>query len=48
MRNVLKSEADFVVLGGDFNADPIVNAKESTLKDINDFMVNAIEEYFKK
>jgi len=48
MRNVLKSEADFVVLGGDFNADPIVNAKESTLKDINDSMVNSIEEYVKK
>jgi len=48
MRNVLKSDADFVVLGGDFNSDPIVNEKETTLKVIEDFMVNAIEEYFKE
>lgn len=45
---IQQSEADFVILGGDFNADPEVNSEETTLKDINDVMVSAVEEFFKK
>ena len=45
---VEKSQADFIILGGDFNADPEVNSHETTLKDINDVMVSAVEEFFKK
>jgi len=45
---IQQSEADFVILGGDFNADPEVNSQETTLKDINDVMVSAVEEFFKK
>ena len=40
------SDADFVILGGDFNADPHVNANETTLGDIKSIMVNSIEEFF--
>lgn len=45
---VKKSEADFVILGGDFNSDPVVNKEETTLSDIEEVMVSAIEEFFKK
>ena len=45
---VKQSDADFVILGGDFNSDPVVNSHETTLKDINDVMVSAVEEFFKK
>lgn len=45
---IKESNADFIILGGDFNADPTVNAKETTLPDINKVMVSAIEEFFKK
>jgi len=41
-----ESDADFVVLGGDFNADPVVNANETTIQDVKNLMVNSIEEYF--
>jgi len=40
------SDADFVILGGDFNVDPHVNANETTLGDIKSIMVNSIEEFF--
>ena len=43
---VEKSDADFVILGGDFNADPKANANETTIGDIKDVMVNSIEEFF--
>ena len=42
------SKADFVILGGDFNSDPVVNKNETTLKDINDIMVSSISEIFLK
>jgi len=45
---VKKSDADFVVLGGDFNIDPKVNANETTYHDIKEIMTNSIEEFFKK
>ena len=45
---IQQSDADFVILGGDFNADPEVNSHETTLKDINDIMISAVEEFFKK
>lgn len=45
---IQKSDADFVILGGDFNADPVVNKDETTLSDIQEVMVSAIEEFFKK
>jgi len=45
---IKKSEADFVILGGDFNADPVVNKEETTLKDINNLMVSSIEEISQK
>ena len=41
-----RSDADFIILGGDFNADPKANANETTLADINRIMKNSIEEYF--
>jgi len=44
---VEKSDADFVVLGGDFNVDPKVNANETTLADIENIMVNSIDDFFK-
>eukprot|EP00092_Neocalanus_flemingeri_P026367 GFUD01028583.1.p1 GENE.GFUD01028583.1~~GFUD01028583.1.p1 ORF type:complete len:338 (-),score=73.61 GFUD01028583.1:163-1176(-) len=44
---VENSDADFVVLGGDFNVDPKVNANETTLPDIQNIMVNSIEDFFK-
>jgi len=44
---VEKSDADFVILGGDFNVDPKINANETTLHDIQNIMVNSIEEFFK-
>jgi len=43
-----RSEADFIILGGDFNADPVVNKDETTLNDINDLMVSSINEFFHK
>ena len=46
MQIVEKSDADFVVLGGDFNVDPKVNANETTLGDIKNIMVNSIEDFF--
>jgi len=42
------SKADFVILGGDFNSDPVVNKDETTLKDITDIMVSSINEIFLK
>ena len=42
------SNADFVILGGDFNCDPVENQDETTLKDITDIMVSSIEEIFPK
>ena len=48
VEDIKKSEADFVVLGGDFNADPVVNGHETTLKDIKDVMVSSVEEFFQK
>jgi len=45
---VKKSSADFVILGGDFNSDPVVNKNETTLKDITDIMVSSINEIFQK
>ena len=45
---VEKSDADFVVLGGDFNVDPKINANETTLADIQNIMVNSIDDFFKK
>jgi len=45
---VKKSDADFVILGGDFNADPVVNKEETTLKDINDLMTSSVNEIFNK
>jgi len=44
---VQKSDADFIVLGGDFNVDPKVNAHETTYHDIKKIMTNSIEEFFK-
>ena len=34
-----KSDADFIVLGGDFNSDPVVNSHETTLTDIKQVIV---------
>jgi len=48
VETIKKSEADFVILGGDFNADPVVNKEETTLKDINDLMVSSVNEVFNK
>ena len=45
---VKESKADFVILGGDFNSDPVVNKNETTLKDITDIMVSSINEIFQK
>jgi len=45
---VNKSDADFVVLGGDFNVDPKVNANETSYHDIRHTMTNSIEEFFHK
>ena len=45
---VKQSQADFVILGGDFNSDPVVNKNETTLKDITDIMVSSINEIFLK
>jgi len=45
---VKESQADFVILGGDFNSDPVVNKNETTLKDITDIMVSSISEIFLK
>ena len=43
-----ESKADFVILGGDFNSDPVVNQNETTLSDIKSIMVSSIEEKFPK
>lgn len=43
-----KSDADFIILGGDFNVDPKVNANETTYEDIKKIMTNSIEDFFKK
>ena len=45
---IKKSRADFVILGGDFNSDPVVNKEETTLKDITEIMVSSINEIFLK
>jgi len=45
---VSKSDADFVLLGGDFNVDPKVNANETTYQDVKNIMTNSIEEFFHK
>ena len=45
---IKESKADFVILGGDFNADPVVNKNETTLKDITDIMVSSVNETFPK
>ena len=45
---VKESQADFVILGGDFNSDPVVNKNETTLTDITDIMVSSISEIFLK
>ena len=42
------SKADFVILGGDFNSDPVVNKNETTLTDITDYMRSSIDEIFLK
>ena len=39
VEEVKKSDADFIVLGGDFNSDPVVNSHETTLTDIKQVMV---------
>jgi len=44
---VNKSDADFMILGGDFNVDPKVNANETTYHDVSSLMVNSMEEFFK-
>jgi len=44
---VNKSDADFVVLGGDFNVDPKVNGNETTYHDVRALMKNSMEEFFK-
>jgi len=41
------SDADFVILGGDFNADPKRNGNETTITDIQEIMVNSINEFFR-
>jgi len=41
------SDADFVILGGDFNVDPKVNANETSYQDVKDLMTNSMEEFFK-
>merc|ERR1719402_181101 len=43
--HVQKSDADFVILGGDFNVDP--RMEETSYKNIEKVMVNSIEEFFK-
>jgi endonuclease/exonuclease/phosphatase family metal-dependent hydrolase len=43
---VQRSDADFVILGGDFNVDP--RMKESSFLDIEQIMINSIDEFFKK
>lgn len=48
VRFVESSDADFIIVGGDFNVDPKVNAHESTYHDIKHIMTNSIEEFFKK
>jgi len=45
---VNKSDADFVLLGGDFNVDPKVNANETSYQDVKNIMTNSIEEFFHK
>lgn len=37
-----------MILGGDFNADPVVNKEETTLRDINDLMTSSVNEIFRK
>jgi len=48
VETIKKSDADFVILGGDFNADPVVNKNETTLDDINNLMVSSINEFFQQ
>ena len=43
---VKQSQADFVILGGDFNSDPVVNKNETTLTDITGIMVSSMNEIF--
>jgi len=42
---VKKSDADFLVLGGDFNVDPNVNGNETTYHDIKSIMRNSMEQF---
>lgn len=44
--HVEASDADFVVLGGDFNVDP--RMKETSYESIEEVMVNSIQEFFIK
>ena len=44
---ILKSKADFVILGGDFNAPPD-NEIEETYQLVRNWMKNSIEEIFYK
>lgn len=46
VHHVQASDADFVVLGGDFNVDP--RMEETSYKSIEEVMVNSIEEFFIK
>ena len=42
--HVERSDADFVILGGDFNVDPRMN--ETSYRDLEKAMVNSVEEFF--
>ena len=41
---VEKSDADFVILGGDFNTSP--RDKETSYKNLKQMMTNSMEEFF--
>ena len=41
---VKESNADFVVLGGDFNTDP--KDKETSYHDLKEAMISSMEEFF--
>ena len=42
----LSEVTDFLILGGDFNSDPLVNQDETTLTDITNIMASSIDEIF--
>ena len=42
VEEVKKSDADFIVLGGDFNSDPVVNSHETTLTDIKQVIITIV------